>query len=178
MLAPGFRLPAIYCKYWHTSLLSFPSSFPPFLYFLCPSLFLYHCFTFFCFFLANSQRRKHFCLHLSKFLPRSFFSTPFKRANTSLIFPLNTLHSFCLYPRLLSLSLFPGVTRAPSAIRRAAPSLLACPLSWISHRLTLMLPDLWPASSELWHSHTLINWAAFWQVINWAAFSKKKLRIG
>lgn len=151
MLAPGFRLPAIYCRYWHTSLLSFTHDFPLqlfplFFYFLCPSLSLPAALLFLCFYSFCSQWRKHLCLHLSKFLPACFFSTPFKRANTSVIFPLNTPHSFCL-PTLLPPSLFTGVNSC-SAIWWPVPSLLASPLSWITHRL----PDLSPASPELWHS--------------------------
>lgn len=75
LLAPSFRLPAIYSKHWHTSLLSFPQhsslSSPPFFTFAAPHFLPLPCFFFL--FTTSSQWRRRFFLRPGKFLPGLFF---------------------------------------------------------------------------------------------------------
>lgn len=111
------------------------------------------------FFTAWSQCRRHFSLHLSEFLHCSFFSTPFKRANTSLIFPLNTFQSVCPDPPLLSLWLFfqAKLSLLVQFDGQSSRSIAGSPIILHISSLTLMLHDPSPHSSELWDSYTLGN---------------------
>ncbi len=89
--------------------MTLPSSSPPYFTFSVPHFLPMLCFFFFSF-SQLSHKEENTSVFASINSTMLFFYTPFKSANTSLIFSLNTLHSFCLYPPLCSLSLFPGVT--------------------------------------------------------------------
>lgn len=137
--------------------MTLPSSSPPFFTSSVPHFLLLLCFFFLLLFSQLSHTEKNTSVFASINSSLLFFYTPFKRANTSLIFPLNTLHSFCLYPPLLSLSLFPGVTSACSVIWWAKQCLRHY---WHVHYPGYLISWHWcsltfqPVSSDLWHAHT------------------------